>query len=95
MHYTDYDYKRGQQANRLKKFVEVSGDYDYKIYSRSFSGKMTKKRYKQLYHFCRLNSYSQHCHHEWDCCGCLHNQTLSFTYKHNQAIITLTQSFNY
>jgi len=79
-----------------KNFKPAEGsDFDYKIYERHFSGKLTKCRYKILDSFCRKNSFHTHCGHEWDCCGCLCGQSMSFEYKHNQVTVTLTQSFNY
>lgn len=73
-----------------------SSEYDYKIYERHFSGRITKGRYKKIDSFCRKNSFrSRHCGHEYDCCGCLCSQRLEFSYQKNQITITLTQSFNY
>lgn len=88
-------YQSAQTSTRLHKFDAVAGDMDYREYERVFSGRMTKLRYKTLDRFCRTNTYSERCHHEHDCCGCMCGQKLSFTYYRNQVKIRLTQSFNY
>lgn len=80
------------------KFFEIeSSDYDYRQYQRIFSGRMTKNRWKIIGQFCRKHSYRPHyrCGHDWDCCGCFCGQSMWFEYKHNQVVITFTQSFNY
>jgi DNA modification methylase len=80
----------------FNKFKAVfNGDEDNKNYERSFSGRLTPKRYKLLERFCRKNTYSSRCYHKWDCCGCLCRQDMSIIYKHNRVTITLVQSFNY
>lgn len=77
------------------KFKPVERDMDEAIYERSFTGRMTKQRYKILDRLCRANSFRRYCGHEYDCCGCLCSQSMSFEYKRNQVVITLTQNFNY
>lgn len=98
MNYKHYenDLCEGAKDIKLSKFQATdNSDYDHRIMERCFSGRMTKARYKALRRICRSHSFSTHCHHEWDCCGCFCGQQLSFTYKKNQVVITLTQSFNY
>lgn len=83
---------------KTTKFVATDeSDYDYRIYERVFTGRMTKLRLKIIDRFCRLHSYHPHyrCGHEWDCCGCFCGQSMSFEYNHNQVTIRFTQSFNY
>jgi hypothetical protein len=64
---------------RPKKFVATEdADIDYRTCQRTFSGRMTRARYKLIHRYCRRNSFSTHCGHEWDCCGCLCRQRLSF-----------------
>lgn len=77
------------------KFVSMGGDFDYQIFERHFSGRLTKSRYKALDSYCRRNTRHWRCHHEHDCCGCLCSQRISFSYKHNQVIISLSQGYNY
>lgn len=80
-----------------KKFIPINCDIDYREYERTFSGRMTKKRWQIIDRFCRLQSYrpTYRCGHEWDCCGCFCGQNMSFTYNRNQVVISFTQSFNY
>lgn len=79
------------------RMIDELSDFDRTVYVREFSGRMTKERYKKLSHICRY--YSQppkyRCGHDYDCCGCLCGQYMTFTYKYNQVVITLVQDFNY
>lgn len=94
--YHENDYYEIERYVNDKKFKHTNdSDYEYAIFTRSFTGRMTKLRYRIIAHFCRSRSFSSHCSHEYDCCGCMHSQRLDFTYKHNQVIVTLTMSFNY
>ena len=80
----------------MNNFKVVEGDIDYRIYQKSFSGKLTKGRYLTIDKYCKVNTFTTvNCGHEYDCCGCLSRQKMEFTYKHNQVIITLTEQFNY
>jgi hypothetical protein len=79
-----------------EKFKDISNsNFEYSTLIRVFTGRITKRRYKLIDSYCRNKSYSTHCSHEWDCCGCLHNQSVSFSYSFNQVKIKITQSFNY
>lgn len=91
-----YDRYQKNEIN-WKRFKPVPNlDYDTAECTRSFSGRMTKARWKRLDRICRANRLSRmNCGHDWDCCGCLCGQYMSFTYKHNQVVITIYQSFNY
>lgn len=81
---------------RNYKFKTIEGDMDYNVSQYSFSGKMTKLRWKLLDRYVRKNSFSgSNCGHEWDCCGCLCSRTISLTYSANQVTITQTENFNY
>lgn len=93
-----YDLSEQDNTTTLNrgKFTELErSDYDYRIFERTFTGKMTKYRYKKLDRFCRRNSWRSHCHHEYDCCGCQCAQNMSLTYSKNQISIILSMSFNY
>jgi len=79
----------------MRNFKVVDSDMDYKTYQRTFSGRLTKLRYKIIQRWVRVKSYRTYCGHEWDCCGCLHSQNAHFKYERNQVTVTLTQSFNY
>jgi len=86
------------EGMKYAKFKEVAGsEYDYRLYERILIGRLTKERYKAIDRYCRMYyiEVQHHCGHEWDCCGCFCGQSLSFTHKYNQTIITLSQSFNY
>lgn len=83
---------------KMDKFVQLdNSDYDYCNYERTFSGRMTKARYKILDRFCRIRSRSPRyrCGHEHDCCGCLCGQRMELTYSQGQVKIILSHSFNY
>lgn len=80
---------------KYRRFKVVEGDIDYSVMQRTFIGRMTKGRWFILHSFCRRHSLSEHCSHDFDCCGCLSSQSMEFDYKHNQVTITFTQSFNY
>jgi hypothetical protein len=91
----NYNYVIPPEIN-YKKFRPTETDMDRREYTRQFTGRMTKERYSIIDRYCRKASYTTgYCGHEWDCCGCLCSQSLSFTYKQNQTIITLVQTFNY
>jgi hypothetical protein len=80
----------------MRNFKVIEGDIDYRVSEKSFTGKLTKGRYLTIDKYCRVNTFrAGNCGHEWDCCGCLSRSKMEFTYKHNQVIITLTESFNY
>lgn len=80
---------------KMNRFKQTDGDIEYRTYTREFSGRMTKGRWKILDRYCRKHSWSTHCGHEWDCCGCLCGQYASFAYSANQVTVSITQSFNY
>lgn len=87
-----------QDINWRREWVEVEQEepsHDLRKYRREFTGKMTKRRWEIIDSYCRRNSFRDHCGCEWDCCGCLCGQSMSFSYKYNQVRIGLTQSFNY
>lgn len=78
------------------KFTEANDStFERRIYERSFSGPLTKKRYKQIDRICRKNTVQHNCSCEHDCCGHLVNQRMTFEYKQNQVVITLIRIFNY
>lgn len=64
---------------------------------RRFTGRMTKGRWKAIRRWCRTHSWRRegHCHHDYDCCGCLFATHVWFTYKHNQVSVFITQHRNY
>lgn len=72
-------------------------EMDYRVYYRTFSGRMTKKRYQLIRRICRFysRSFRYSCGHDWDCCGCLCGHSMTFTYKHNQVKIRISYSYNY
>lgn len=82
----------------MRKLINrEKSDMDHKTQFKLLRGRLTKRRYKILDSFCRKNSFSTHCHHEHDCCGCLCGQSMHF--KHNpvtqKTLIVISQSFNY
>lgn len=83
------------QINETKFNSTLESEFDRKIVSREFSGRMTKQRYKLLSRFCRINSFYSRCCCEHDCCGHLVNQRMEFNYKHNLVTVTITRNYNY
>lgn len=81
---------------KLKRFsvTESESEY-YSTMVRAFSGRMTKKRYKALSRWCRLNSFRRNCGCEHDCCGHLIMQEFSFIYSRNQVVVTVNLFYNY
>jgi len=91
----------------FKRFRELpDSEYDYRKYQRTFSGRMTKARWKKLDAFARKfnhthiygtspNGYAYRCGCEHDCCGCLCGQYMHVSYKQNQVKIDLQLSYNY
>lgn len=91
---TYYDEVPVMNFDRFKRLYR--GDYDSKEYIRTFSGKITKGRYKALESYCRRYSFcTSACGHDYDCCGCMCGQSLELSYKHNRVTIIVSQSFNY
>jgi hypothetical protein len=67
-----------------------------RVMVREFSGRMTKKRWKRLQRWARINTKDHgHCGHEHDCCGCMYKVEASVSYKFNQVTITLIGHYNY
>lgn len=92
--------------SKMKNFKAIESDYDYNVSQRQFSGKLTKNRYKAINRYVRKinnthiygtspNGYAYRCGCEHDCCGCLSSQSLEFTYKYNQVVLTFIQTYNY
>lgn len=80
----------------MKHFTETNDtDFARRTYERSFSGKLTKQRYKLIDRICRKNTINADCDCEHDCCGHLVNQRMTFEYKQNQVVISLVRVFNY
>lgn len=79
----------------MRNFKKINGDYDFSVYQRTFSGRITKDRYKKLQRFARKNTFSNNCGCEYDCCGHLCSKGMSINYSKNQVIITLSESYNY
>lgn len=86
----DYVYRR------VKRFELAHSEPDEAVYVRSFSGRMTRLRWKILTRYVRVNTMkSGWCGHERDCCGCLTSTHASFEHKFNRTTITFRLSFNY
>lgn len=81
----------------MKNFKLEGNDGDTLTYIRTFSGRITKYRYKLIHRWIREHTLGHipHCGHEYDCCGCLCRQYVNFTYKYNLVTITMIQGFNY
>jgi len=78
------------------KFKLVNKETDFSTYQRSFSGRITKGRFKALNRTCKKYSFQEpYCGHQHDCCGCLTSQSMTMTHRKNLTTITLTRHFNY
>lgn len=77
------------------KWNIVEGDIDYVVKERFISGRITKKRWKKIDSFCRGNTKQYHCHHDFDCCGCVSSEY--YEVKRIRGGVKLTHSiyFNY
>jgi len=86
---------------RNSKWISMDGDIDFRLSVRCINLPLNKKNYKLLDRYCRKNSYSSRCGHEWDCCGCVSSVNTWMTYcntnKYGAPQITIHQrvSFNY
>jgi len=80
----------------MRKFKIIEADIDYKMSERILTGRLTKLRYKVLDRYCRQRTFrAGNCGHDYDCCGCLSSQSLTFEHKHNRTVLTLSITFNY
>lgn len=72
-------------------------DIDREVFTREFSGRLTRARYKLIDRFCRAASrrFKYRCGHDYDCCGCVFAVSMSFQYKQNLVVIHLTYHRNY
>lgn len=80
---------------KAHKFKIADSDIDYKTYEYSFSGRMTKLRWKLLDRYVRKHNLRTHCHHEYDCCGCVSSTYMDIDYGKNLVKLTYTINFNY
>jgi hypothetical protein len=93
MSYIDIEDRKRLNYNR---FTESDGsDYDYRKYERSFSGRMTKRRWQIINRFCRHQTYRIHIASDYDCTGQCCGQSMEFTYSRNQVIVRLCRSYDY
>jgi hypothetical protein len=93
-----YYLESGYNVPDMSKFKpRQDSEFDRAIYERTFSGRLTKKRYKAISRWCRIASMRPYyrCGHDYDCCGCMCGQYAEFDYNRNQVTVTLVQSFNY
>lgn len=80
----------------MKNFKQIEADIDYNVSERILIGRLTKLRYNALDRYCRASTFrAGNCGHEYDCCGCLSSQSLTFEHKHNRTVLTLSLTFNY
>lgn len=72
-------------------------DIDREVFTREFSGRLTRERYKRIDRFCRAASrpLKYRCGHDYDCCGCVFAMSMSFTYKQNLVVIRVIYYRNY
>ena len=79
-----------------KNITLLTNDADHRVFSFSFSGRMTEYRQEVIKRYCANGSYqADHCGCEHDCCGHLTEQTMTFQHAHNLTTITVSQAFNY
>lgn len=78
-----------------RKFQIIEAESDYEVAVYSFSGRMTKLRWKILDRYCRNHSRSMWCGCQHDCCGCISSTNMHLQYKHNLVTLTYTLNYNY
>ena len=78
----------------MRRLNIVESDMDGRTYVRIFSGRMTKMRYKVIDRYCRRNSVSERCHHDYDCCGCCFRTDYWFEYSKNQIKVFIQYHYN-
>jgi len=76
------------------RFKPNGGDYDEAVFCRSFSGRITKARYKILYRFCRANSGGIPIYSDYDCTGRVCGRYFEFEYKHNRVTVKLRVAYD-
>jgi len=54
----------------MKNFKEIHGDMDYRLFEKTFVGRLTKSRFRTILKYCREKTTRTHCRCEHDCCGC-------------------------
>lgn len=79
-----------------KPFRELpDSTHDYRRFERSFSGRMTKQRWKIISRFCRRQTYTIPVYSDYDCTGQCCGQSMQFEYKLNQVVVRLNMSYDY
>jgi len=73
----------------------IEDTIDSQKWERTFSGRLTKARYKLIKRYCSKHTKNYQCGHVHDCCGCMYSQHMTFTYKQNQVSIIVTRYYNY
>lgn len=95
-YYDEYERQVMRDTVKYNKFNELrDSDYDYRKFERSFSGRMTKRRWQIINSYCRRNSYRNHIASDYDCTGQLCGHYMDFTYHHNQIVISLSKPYDY
>lgn len=79
----------------MKNFKFIDGDESSSLFEKTLIGRVTKKRYRMLSSYVRRKSYTTHCGHEWDCCGCLFAVSYVLKANNNQVTIQMIESRNY
>jgi hypothetical protein len=79
----------------FKRFTVTEHTGDRREAERVLSGRINKSRYKFLQRLCRVLSWRESCGHEHDCCGCLFMRELSLKVVNGQAVIVISDYFNY
>jgi hypothetical protein len=87
-------YRRKEHRNK-KWTTNDKSDYGYLVYNRVIVGNMTNARARVLNAWKNDLPEINHCHHDWDCCGCLYSIRKSWEYSHNYKEITLTITYSY
>lgn len=85
------DYAR---SIKYHKFTQTELTNDSIKSERTFSGRLTKGRYKALSQFCRLHSYRIPVQSDYDCTGQLTGHYMTFKYCKNQIVVTLYQTYD-
>lgn len=77
--------------------MRSKSDMDSVTVFRLIKGRLTWRRYKTLFSYCRKNTFHSRCGCEHDCCGHEHSRYMELTHNPvtNKTLITQTFNYNY
>lgn len=82
----------------MKKFKIVNNEsaMDSIVTQRTFTGRLTRFRYKILDRFVRMNNNKTYrCHHDFDCCGCVCGRDAELIIGQHTTTVKIITQLNY